>query len=240
MLVTAAAAPPPQFFDVASVKPYIDGPRNSPSYGPQGIDFRGVSLAFAIAEAYRFPPGRIVGPESLTPQPLWGALSTGYDIVAKADQPASREHLRSMLQALLIDRFHLQVHRETRTGPVYLLTGGKNGPKLEESDGGMLSIETTSEGALFHNAELERLCSYLSSRVDRIVVDGTHLPGLYNFILQKAPGEPEGPKSEGISVESKSPAVFAEGLKRLGLQLSATRAPVEYLVVDRVEHPTGN
>src|SRR6185503_15505788 len=31
------------------------------------------------------------------------------------------EHLRAMLQALLIERFQLKFHRETRTGDVYLL-----------------------------------------------------------------------------------------------------------------------
>src|SRR6185503_12404742 len=31
------------------------------------------------------------------------------------------EHLREMLQALLIDRFQLRFHRETKTGDVYLL-----------------------------------------------------------------------------------------------------------------------
>ncbi len=39
---------------------------------------------------------------------------------------------REMLQALLMDRFQLRFHRETRQGPVYLLTLGKGALKLNE------------------------------------------------------------------------------------------------------------
>ncbi len=42
------------------------------------------------------------------------------------------EEQREMLQALLMDRFQLQFHRETRRGPVYALTLGKGALKLNE------------------------------------------------------------------------------------------------------------
>ena len=38
-----------------------------------------------------------------------------------------------MLQALLVERFQLKVHRETKDLPVYVLGVGKNGAKLTES-----------------------------------------------------------------------------------------------------------
>jgi uncharacterized protein (TIGR03435 family) len=38
-----------------------------------------------------------------------------------------------MLQALLEDRFKLQVHKETRPLPSYVLTAGKK-PQLKEAD----------------------------------------------------------------------------------------------------------
>jgi len=38
-----------------------------------------------------------------------------------------------MLQALLEDRFRLKVHWETKDLPVYVLTVGKNGPKLKRT-----------------------------------------------------------------------------------------------------------
>ena len=52
-------------------------------------------------------------------------------IDAKApDETRSEVTQGPMLQALLEDRFKLKVHRETSDGPVYELTVGKNGPKL--------------------------------------------------------------------------------------------------------------
>lgn len=42
----------------------------------------------------------------------------------------TRTHVWLMLQSLLEDRFHLQVHRETKDLPVYALTAAKGGIKL--------------------------------------------------------------------------------------------------------------
>jgi len=233
-------------FEVASIKPYKDagvGPRNSHStYGPQGVDFGGRSLAFIIAEAYHIPAGRIVGPGSLTKQALWGPLTQGYDIVAKADHAVPKEQLRRMLQALLADRFQLKVHWETKTGPVYTLVIAKNGPKMEESQaGGDLVMSRGSDGFVFRNAEIFRLTGYLSSYADRVVVDGTGLKGLYNFTV-KLPEDVQNPpaKSEGPSPDSPTASRFAEALKPLGLQLNWGSAPVDYLVVDHVQPPSAN
>jgi uncharacterized protein (TIGR03435 family) len=40
---------------------------------------------------------------------------------------------RQMLLALLIDRFHLKFHRESKEGPVYLLVKGQKDPKLDST-----------------------------------------------------------------------------------------------------------
>src|SRR5579872_4072248 len=96
-LIAAALLAKSQSFDVASVKLYHDsgiGPRDSHSiYTPKGVEFRGRPLGFLIGEAYEFVGGRIVGPNSLTKEALWPALTTGYDIVAKTDHPVSRAEL---------------------------------------------------------------------------------------------------------------------------------------------------
>src|SRR5262249_5337341 len=63
--------------------------------------------------------------------------STRYDIAAKpAGKPPRSEMYGPMLQSLLEDRFRLRVHRETKEGPVYLLTLAKNGPKLSATKEG--------------------------------------------------------------------------------------------------------
>jgi uncharacterized protein (TIGR03435 family) len=78
--------------------------------------------------------------------------------------------------------------------------------------------------------------------VDRTVVDETGLKGVYNFTLKMPPDwrQDQPGKSGGQSPDSPSPGTFGEALKRLGLQLTAGTAAVEYLVVDHVERPTAN
>jgi bla regulator protein BlaR1 len=249
----ANSAPPPETsimptFEVASVKPFHDdgGPRNSAVYGPNGITFGGLTLAVLIGEAYRVPVGRIQGADSLTKEELWAPLRQGYDIVAKADHPVSRDQLRLMLQSLLADRFRLKLHRETREGSVYRLVVARSGPKLEESETSETFLFTSeSRGYVFRNADMVRFSAFLSGNVDRSVVDQTGLKEVYNFVLRRPDGSPQDPtadksKSDGRSADSPSAAAFANGLKQLGLELIAGKVPVDYLVIDSVEKPSEN
>jgi uncharacterized protein (TIGR03435 family) len=67
--------------------------------------------------------------------PAWMS-SDRYTIEAKADgTPGQPMMLGPMMQSLLEDRFHLKLHRETRSGPAYELTVAKGGPKLKASNG---------------------------------------------------------------------------------------------------------
>jgi len=233
-------------FEVASVKdfkePDAQGPRHfRASYGPQGITFR-TALAFMIAEAYDVPPGYVVLSSSLSREVLLGAFGDGYEIVANAGRPVPKGQLRLMMQSLLADRFKLTAHRESRIGQVYRLVVLKDGPKLEESEaGGELLMAAGQDGFVFRNAEITRLCGYLSSHVDRMVIDGTGLKGLYNFVLRKPEDAGDQPvvKSER-AIDRPSAALFAYVLKPLGLRLVAEKASVEYLVVDHAERPTPN
>ncbi len=118
-------------FEVASIRSEQNGgERNSPRFDAAGINFNGVALAAVIGEAYNFPYGRIAGPNSHTPEALWSSLSTGYDIVAKAQDATSKDQLRLMLQSLLAERFKLTLHFESITAPVYKLVVAKTGPKF--------------------------------------------------------------------------------------------------------------
>jgi uncharacterized protein (TIGR03435 family) len=67
----------------------------------------------------------------LSGDPPWIA-SEHYDIEATARGDSSVQQMEGpMLQVLLEDRFKLSLHRETRPLPVYELTVGKGGPKLQ-------------------------------------------------------------------------------------------------------------
>jgi uncharacterized protein (TIGR03435 family) len=228
-----------QSFEVASIKPFKDegtGPRNGrTSYERTGIEVRARTLGFLIGEAYGFPPGRIVPPEGKNE--ILTALRQGYDISAKTDRAVSREELKAMMQTLLTERFGLKLHRESRNELVYRLVAAKGGAKVQDGDGGELAMSGSADGYTFRNAEMFRLCGYLGSFADRVVVDETGLKGLYNYTVKTPEDLRRGGgvvKMDGKSPESSSSAAFAEVLRPLGLQLVGGKANVEYIVVDRV------
>jgi uncharacterized protein (TIGR03435 family) len=67
--------------------------------------------------------------------PAW-LSSDLYTIEATAEgAPGQAVMLGPMMQSLLEDRFHLKLHRETRSGPAFELTAAKGGPRLTENHG---------------------------------------------------------------------------------------------------------
>src|SRR5262245_47169006 len=56
-----------------------------------------------------------------------------FDVIAKVAANTPDETLKSMLQALLADRFKLAVHNETKPMPTFVLTQGKGKHKLKEA-----------------------------------------------------------------------------------------------------------
>jgi uncharacterized protein (TIGR03435 family) len=75
----------------------------------------------------RFPDFTISG------GPGW-ITSDHYDIEAKVEGELTGDAALMLLKTLLEDRFQLKVHRETREGPVYVLTVNKGGFKLQPSN----------------------------------------------------------------------------------------------------------
>ena len=64
--------------------------------------------------------------------PAWVA-NTRYDIEARAAAGATKDQMRLMMQSLLLDRFKLAVHKETRQAPVFAMAlekPGTIGPQL--------------------------------------------------------------------------------------------------------------
>ena len=60
--------------------------------------------------------------------------SESYDIVAKVPTGTTKEQVNAMLRNLLVERFNLTFHHETKDLSVYELIAGKNGSKLKEAD----------------------------------------------------------------------------------------------------------
>ena len=90
--------------------------------GPQA-DFQFVSLSDLLVYAYRVKPYQIFGPS-------W--IRDGrWDIVAKLPEGASQDRVPEMLRSLLVERFKLAAHHESREMPAYQLVVDKGGTKFQ-------------------------------------------------------------------------------------------------------------
>lgn len=74
--------------------------------------------------------------------------------------------------------------------------------------------------------------------IPRPVVDRTGLTGLYDFALHWIP---DTATSEQSAPSGPQSSPFHDALKRqLGLELKSSHAPIDFLIVDHVEHPSAN
>jgi len=223
-------------FEVASVRraepsgPPGDIPRNMDT-SPGHFAMRNVPLRHAILWAYDLKDYQVSGPE-------WIKNDERYDIIAKASGPTPDSQLRLMLQNLLLERFQIKLHRETKDLSVYVLAPGKGEAKVKEaSSSDQQTISGTATGATFHNQPISRFTFMLTRRLDRPVLDGTGLKGSYDFTVDLS-----GLGFSGRPPEDPSaPSVFTTVQRDLNLKLEARKEPVEFLVIDNANKvPTEN
>ena len=231
-------------FDVASIRP---SPPNAPVGGftplpnGNGYDVQNASIKSVISVIYRTPLRQISGgPEWLTSQK--------YDIKVRADHPYSVDDLHMMFQNLLSDRFKLGIHKETREGPVYLLTVAKSGLKMKLVEVGKDHNSPIKDGKtgeyIGERVSMEYLCYWLGQRLQndqRPVIDKTSLHGTYNFTLTFRPQLLPSVSDEGLDPELESlPSIFSALKEQLGLELVPQKGPVEQLIIDSAQRPSDN
>jgi uncharacterized protein (TIGR03435 family) len=228
--VSAACA---QTFEVASVKLNQSG-RNPGSTSRSGgqMVFENTSLRESIAIAYGISPDR----EYALSGPAWIGTER-YDIVAKVAAEIPREQVLRMLQALLAERFHLRLHRESRNLRVYLLTVARTGAKLKSVAAGEGSF-TFGPGHIACKAQsMAEFADELSRPMFGLgapVMNSTGLKGVFDFALDWTPDNAPAEATAG-------PSIVSALQEELGLKLEASKSAVEVLVIDHVERvPTGN
>jgi bla regulator protein blaR1 len=272
-LLDQPAVAPQYSFEVATVKPGEDGStQRMLMLGPGKVTIRNMSLMEVIMFAYDAKSAA-----QLSGFPEW-VKSTSYTIEAKEDEataaaldklPRDQRNLqiRLMLQALLVDRFHLKVSHATKELPVYALVVAKGGPKLKASLGPLppvpgagrsgepqmrMGIQLRGPGDLQGtNVTIDALASGILSRMpevgDRVVVDKTGLTGRYDFTLRWTP-DTATPPPNGFSDSANSattsdapaPGLFTALQDQLGLKLESQKGSVETLNIDSVDRPTPN
>ncbi|HVW09219.1 MAG TPA: TIGR03435 family protein, partial [Bryobacteraceae bacterium] len=125
-----AAADPPRAFELADV--HSSDPNSAwaisairdPQLETRHGDLRGgryqiysATLVDLISAAWKIDPAKLLG------GPGW--LDTArFDVIAKVPADTTPASIPAMLQALLTERFHLQMHPETHPFPEFVLTAG--------------------------------------------------------------------------------------------------------------------
>ncbi len=84
-------------------------------------------LKSILMKAWDLPADQLAGPAWLSD------TSDYYAITATLPAGTSREQFQKMLQNLLIERFQIKLHHETRNFPGYELVVAPGGPKLKET-----------------------------------------------------------------------------------------------------------
>lgn len=245
-IASAQTPAAPKQFDVATIKPNASNDNRVMLGLPLGGRFTttGVSLKLLVTEAYNVRDFQVTG------GPGW-ISSDRWDINAKVDGMAERipiEQMRPMLQVLLADRFQLKVHEETKEMPLYVLTVGKNGSKLQENTGDPGPMLRMGRGQLSgKKVAIAMLIQPLSQILGRTVVDKTGLTGEFDFTLDwtpelgqgGVPGAPPGGDAPPAG-DSSGPSVFTAIQEQLGLRLDSQKGPVEIIVIDHVDKPSDN
>jgi uncharacterized protein (TIGR03435 family) len=135
-------------FDAASVRVVklathpIFGNRGGPGTSDPGrIHLCCVGMFSLLMTAYDVELDRIFGPS-------WIMENMGpnlYQVDATMPPDTTKARYQLMIQQMLRERFHLQIHREKRNFPGYELVIAEGGPKLKESRADLDAAADTSE-----------------------------------------------------------------------------------------------
>lgn len=248
-LVRGQDSPARLTFDVASVKLTTQKLfENKSSIQPlpagEGFSTRNAPVRLLISAMYNVPRQQITG------GPDW-LDADGYDIEAKADHSYRLDELRIMFQNLLADRFKLRFHKETKEGPVYVLTVDKSGSKLKvnvspaDSDPNWSPLRSTKGYVnVWERVSIAYFCRWLRGALQSQtlpIIDKTRLDKNYDFSLAYLPEFPPNFDKETLPPAYRDLPSLIDALpQQLGLSLQRQKGPIEYYVIDHVQRPTGN
>jgi uncharacterized protein (TIGR03435 family) len=275
--VLQATGPLPSF-EVATIRPAREGGLPAGVTWPPPNVFRNFNSTARdlVRVAYGLPPGPAT--ERVLGGPGW-IDNNRYDVDAKIPDAIFAEMQKMppkqrgnqmflMVQALLMDRFKLATHIETRERPVYELVLAKGGPKLtaakelppdepeappslppgtpprpESMRQGLLVLRKTATvmEMTAKGQTLDVLTQQPFFGLGSPMLNKTGLTAKYDFILDWTPDRGA---SAGSAVDSPNdadaPSLFTALQEQLGLKLVSTKGPVEVVVIDHIEMPSEN
>jgi uncharacterized protein (TIGR03435 family) len=226
-------------FEVAAIKPNKTNERMYYGLRNSSLTVRNMTAKGLIQIAWGKRDSQITG------GPDW-MNSDCFDVEAKAEPP--QKATQDMLKSLLADRFHLQLHKETKEASVYSLVVARGGLKMKLSadqteplKGGpkeMGAGRLVGEGIPMYT-----IANLLANMLGRTVINNTGLTGKYDINLQSVPDSlplPAGPADPLTQADVLNEAIVEAAEKQLGLKMESVKALEEVLVIDRIEHPSAN
>jgi uncharacterized protein (TIGR03435 family) len=247
-------------YDVVSIKPVKIDP-NAPGTwrgmpeSPDGLQIHNLPLNLVIDRAFgaNHPLPQVKG------GPVWirddlyeinakmgSEVAESLAALSKMDQKLARKH---MLQTLLRDYFKVQVHIETSEVPIFALTIAKGGLKMQASKdsdpkAGHMNVSFLNGNEIWTATSfgLQNLLPQMTSEAGRPVFDQTGLTGIYDFKLtfvsdRQGPATNPSAAASGLDV---APPLNVALEEQLGLKLTATKGPMDVVVVDQIERPAEN
>ena len=238
----------PTSYDVSTVKLARPGPLNSNiRWGAHVLKVENTTLLSLMANAFHARPDQISG------QPPW-ANDLHFDITAKLIDSNPEiiaklkgEQHRALIRALLVERFALEYHEETRELSTYKLEPAKGGLKLKPSN---TSAETLSPSGVCsgciiighhdiraHDVQFTTFVEVLGKILKRNVDSFVNYHGKLDITLT---WDPEIITGEATSTDPSLLPLPLALEQEMGLHLSATRGPVKLHHVDHLNRPSDN
>ena len=245
-------------FEVASLKRNLSV-ESGQMVDQQGLRYRmvNVTMRTMILNAYRPRSLRLVN------APGW-VESERYDLEATMPAGTSTDQRAVMLRMLLAERVRLVAHYEDRDDDVYFLDlaredgrlgasmrrsprdcaataaaaqAGRPAPELAPAANGAPPCGIRSQGGEFlaGGVTMDSLARNLGGRSGRVVIDRTGLEGFYELTLNY-----DAARDASAASPSDVPTLFTALQEQLGLKLQSGRAPVQTLVIDRIERPAAD
>jgi uncharacterized protein (TIGR03435 family) len=225
-------------FEVASITPCPSG-TPAPAMEHTGITnwvspggrftARATTVVFLMEWAYGIQPWQH------SDGPGWLAIDR-FDVVAKADHDATENEMKQMARTLLAERFGLKMHRESKELPSYVISVGKNAPKLFPPRDGethdmrfSMTPGPDQKVAVFHieatRYTLAQLADVFARRMDRVIVNRTGMDGEYDFKLDLTPDENHpSPVDQSLLLEALR--------QQIGLDVWSEKAAVDYYAIE--------
>lgn len=236
LAAVAAFAQTPVTFEVASIRPHVaqgdaGSEGSSTDVLPGGrLSCSNVNVRKLLRNAF------LVEDSEMTGAPGW-VDSASYDIEAKTagGVAITRDNIQQLMESLLVTRFHLQYHRETRESTVFSLEAMKSPARLKlaaADEAPSISMNSTAGTTTLHAGKISMkdFAAAMTRQMGRPVVDHTGLAGEFDFDMTW---------SRDQAADATVPSIFA-ALQGLGLRLVSTKGQVGIIAIDRVERPSEN